>query len=177
MQASTNKSRPVYQPISIDPTGRWHLLVGYAEGGTVIDRCLAACPGNLKDDIAVLRGNDAAALLREVDTALAAAKMGLRLYVAGPETFLWDLSAIAIGYGMGKNEIGREVAGSIARRVFCVHCRTVAEAVTTDIHDCAGCGYALQVRDHFSRRMGAFMGVRIDAEMPGQIPERREAFP
>jgi hypothetical protein len=177
MQASTNKSRPVYQPIAIDPTGRRHLLVGYAEGGSIIDRCLAECPAHLKDDIAVIRGDDASALLREVDTALAAAKMGLRLYVAGPETFLWDVSAIAIGYGMGKNEIGREVAGSIARRVFCVHCRTVAEAVKTDIHDCAGCGHALQVRDHFSRRMGAFMGVRIDAEMPGEIPERREAFP
>jgi hypothetical protein len=152
------------------------LLIGYAEGKAVIDRCIAQTSIH-KENVSVLRGEDAPSLLREVDTALAAAKMGLRLYVAGPETFLWDVSAIAIGYGMGKNEIGREVAGSIARRVFCVHCRAVAEAVTTDIHDCAGCGYALQVRDHFSRRMGAFMGVRIDAEMPGEIPERREAFP
>jgi hypothetical protein len=26
------------------------------------------------------------------------------------------------------------------------------------------------VRDHFSRRLAAFMGVIVDAEVPGEIP-------
>ena len=30
---------------------------------------------------------------------------------------------------------------------------------------------ALFVRDHFSRRLGAFQGVCIDAETPGDVPE------
>jgi hypothetical protein len=34
----------------------------------------------------------------------------------------------------------------------------------------------LLVRDHYSRRLGAFMGVCIDAEAPGEIPPA-EAFP
>jgi len=33
----------------------------------------------------------------------------------------------------------------------------------------------LEVRDHFSRRLGAYMGVRIDAEVPGEVP-REEVF-
>jgi hypothetical protein len=35
---------------------------------------------------------------------------------------------------------------------------------------CPGCGSSLQVRDHFSRRLAAFMGVKVDAETPGNIP-------
>jgi hypothetical protein len=32
------------------------------------------------------------------------------------------------------------------------------------------------VRDHFSRRLGAFMGVMVDAEAPGEIPAIEEVF-
>ena len=31
---------------------------------------------------------------------------------------------------------------------------------------------SLFVRDHFSRRLAAFMGVKVDAEVPGEIPAR-----
>jgi len=34
----------------------------------------------------------------------------------------------------------------------------------------------LLVRDHYSRRIGAFQGVCIDAEQPGTAPEPEEAF-
>ena len=47
----------------------------------------------------------------------------------------------------------------------------VAEDVTVDPYICPGCGHALFVRDHFSRRLGAFQGVCIDAETPGDVPE------
>jgi dimethylamine monooxygenase subunit C len=35
----------------------------------------------------------------------------------------------------------------------------------------------LLVRDHFSRRLGAFMGVKVDAEEPGLHPETVELYP
>jgi hypothetical protein len=34
----------------------------------------------------------------------------------------------------------------------------------------------LLVRDHYSRRIGAFQGVCIDAEVPGELPEIKAEF-
>jgi hypothetical protein len=34
----------------------------------------------------------------------------------------------------------------------------------------------LLVRDHYSRRLAAFQGVCIDAEVPGDVPPVEEAF-
>jgi hypothetical protein len=43
------------------------------------------------------------------------------------------------------------------------------EDATANIVACPGCGANLFVRDHFSRRLRAFMGVKADAEMPGEL--------
>ena len=53
----------------------------------------------------------------------------------------------------------------------CVHCKGITEDVTTDPFQCAHCGLHLFVRDHYSRRMAAFQGVRVDAEDPGNVPD------
>lgn len=50
------------------------------------------------------------------------------------------------------------------------------EGVTTSIVTCTGCGAPLFVRDHFSRRLAAFMGVQVDAEVPGEVPEAEELY-
>ena len=42
-----------------------------------------------------------------------------------------------------------------------------------NVTPCPGCGAQLFVRDHFSRRLAAFMGVKVDAEAPGEFPRRR----
>ena len=42
---------------------------------------------------------------------------------------------------------------------------------------CSHCGLSLLVRDHYSRRIGAFQGVCIDAEEPGTVPQPEELFP
>ena len=68
-------------------------------------------------------------------------------------------------------------AGSQRRRVWCTHCHGSTEGVTTNVVACAGCGRHLLVRDHFSRRHGAFMGVMVDAEQPGVRPAMQEVFP
>jgi hypothetical protein len=33
------------------------------------------------------------------------------------------------------------------------------------------------VRDHYSRRIGAFQGVNVDAEVPGNVPPTQELYP
>ena len=97
--------------------------------------------------------------------------MDTAFYVAGPEAFLWRVTGLLRGAGIEQRRIQQEVAGSLARRVYCVHCRTMNENVTTTIYQCDGCGTMLTVRDHFSRPLGAYMGVIVDAETPGDVPE------
>jgi dimethylamine monooxygenase subunit C len=60
--------------------------------------------------------------------------------------------------------------------VYCVHCRASNEGVTTNVVRCGGCGRHLLVRDHYSRRLAAYMGVMADAEAPGELPPVREVF-
>jgi dimethylamine monooxygenase subunit C len=59
----------------------------------------------------------------------------------------------------------------------CVHCKGITEDVTTNPARCSHCGLMLLVRDHYSRRIGAFQGVCIDAEVPGDVPSMEVAFP
>jgi dimethylamine monooxygenase subunit C len=119
---------------------------------------------------------DVAALLGEFKSLLADSLMGTRLYVAGPESFIGLAMKIALEYNLNKDEIRAEELGSLARRVYCIHCRTTAENVRTNIVRCPGCERSLLVRDHYSRRLAAYMGVMVDAEAPGELPPVKEVF-
>lgn len=113
-------------------------------------------------------------LLRQL---LGSARMGTQLYLAGTEGLMGHLSALAVAEGLPLDVIQMEHRGTIARRMQCVHCKGVTENVTTDPFVCSHCGLTLFVRDHFSRRLGAFQGVCVDAETPGVIPETVEIRP
>lgn len=106
--------------------------------------------------------------------ALADAHMGTRLYLAGSEGLIGQAVAEALAAGLPMEAIDAEHRGTVARRMQCVHCKGVTEEVTTDPFTCAHCGLTLFVRDHYSRRLGAFQGVCVDAETPGILPETRE---
>ena len=116
-------------------------------------------------------------LLNRLKVTLNSAKMGMRLYVAGTEGFIGQALQIALDAGIDHNSVRTEHRGSAARRVQCVHCKGITENVTTSPCSCSHCGLALLVRDHYSRRIGAFQGVNIDAEEPGILPAPEELFP
>jgi hypothetical protein len=107
---------------------------------------------------------------------LAGAHMGLQVYLAGTEGLMGQAMLEATQAGIPHSAIQTEHRGSTARRVQCVHCKGITEDVTHDPFQCAHCGLHLFVRDHYSRRIAAFQGVRIDAEDPGNIPESVERF-
>jgi hypothetical protein len=111
-----------------------------------------------------------AELLPQLAVRLAQATVGLRLYAIGSEAFIWDAHNVALGAGLDKAEIFTHQAGPLVRRVYCTHCRTMIEDVAVNIIPCPACAAHLFVRDHFSRRLAAFMGVKVDAEAPGDIP-------
>jgi hypothetical protein len=118
----------------------------------------------------------AAALLEESRAVLDTSLMGTRLYVAGPESFIGLAMKLALQFNLNKDEIRAEESGSAARRVYCIHCRATTEEVRTNIVRCVECDRWLLVRDHYSRRLAAYMGVMADAEVRGELPPIREVF-
>jgi hypothetical protein len=116
------------------------------------------------------------ALLEQFRNVLQQSLMGTRLYVAGPESFIGLVMKIALEFNLNKDEIRAEECGTLARRIYCIHCRATTEDVRTNIVRCVGCERWLLVRDHYSRRLAAYMGVMADAEAPGELPPLKEVF-
>lgn len=177
----TIKSRPIYAPFKLDVTGRVHLIVtNLAElpyeveeslGGITVWTVKTIAPGIPAPATPNLRPfRSTPELLPQLGARLAQSTVGLRLYAIGSESFIWDAHNIAISAGLDKSEIFTHHAGPFIRRVYCTHCRTMIEDVAKNIIPCPSCGAHLFVRDHFSRRLAAFMGVIVDAEVPGEIP-------
>lgn len=104
------------------------------------------------------------------------ARMGTRIYAAGTETLIGLTVQLAQKLGMDPQAVLTEHRGTLARRVQCVHCKGFTENVTTNIVKCAHCGTNLLVRDHYSKRLAAFQGVCVDAEVPGELPDVVEVF-
>lgn len=177
----TIKSRPVYAPFKLDVTGKTHLIVtnlpeppvaleeGF--GGITIWTVKTAgrgIPAPATENLRPFRST--AEMLPQLAVRLAQARVGLRLYALGSEAFIWDAFNTAIAAGLDKSEIFTHHAGPFVRRVYCTHCRTMIDDVAVNIIPCPVCGAHLFVRDHFSRRLAAFMGVIVDAEVPGEVP-------
>jgi hypothetical protein len=81
----------------------------------------------------------------------------------------------ALEFNLNRDEIRAEASGTLARRVYCVHCRATTEEVSTNIVECQ-CRRWLLVRDHYSRRLAAYMGVMVDAEAPGELPPIKRVY-
>ncbi len=201
MLPSAIKSRPVYQRLAVDGDGRRHLVVSDAPRplAAIIDGTedaaaplaywvVAGTPGvDAQPEPAPAGGNAplletrsfraAAQLFDRLAHRLERETVGLRLYAVGEEGFIWEVAKRARAAGLDAYECHTAHAGSLRRRVFCVHCKTITDGVTTSLAACAGCGAQLAVRDHFSRTHAAFMGVQADAEAPGELPPVEELFP
>ncbi|MFC3609473.1 dimethylamine monooxygenase subunit DmmA family protein [Stutzerimonas tarimensis] len=97
--------------------------------------------------------------------SLGKAQVGTRLYVCGDEAFLWQVRALARQAGLLDEEIEMFRSGA-RRRLYCVHCSTLQDIGEVDSSVCTGCGVRLMVRNHFSRRLGAYAGVCLDPNDP-----------
>lgn len=192
LKPSDVTSRPVYGPLRADPGAVRHWLVLDASGMTAdllaalhaafapVAPCLQVCWVGTP---ALPAGWDAITVLPDVAALgplLAQAQplaVNDRLCAQGTEPFVWRVAALAAQAGLGAAQVQLAHAGSQRRRVWCTHCHGVTDDVSTNVVACAGCGRHLLVRDHFSRRHGAFMGVMVDAEQPGMRPAVQEVFP
>ncbi|NVO28921.1 hypothetical protein HJ526_15935 [Donghicola sp. C2-DW-16] len=189
-------SRPTYAPLKshgsapaimvADTNGADALLDLMASDSAVTDKAqivliapasdkLARMDLMVKTPVHTTPDLDTAGLL--VRQLLSTARMGTQMYLAGSEGMMGALCALATACGLPMDAIQTEHRGTAARRMQCVHCKGITEDVTTDPFECSHCGLTLFVRDHFSRRIGAFQGVCVDAETPGLIPATQEIRP
>lgn len=200
MLISGVKSRPTYSELVPDPNARFNIVVCDRDGSdAVIEMFRQADPAfaDLTKVLFCAEDTEWAGITLVTDVmkpatvevfstladtiaafgqALATAKMSTRAYVAGSEPLIGSVVQTAMAHGVDHRSVRTEHRGSLKRRVQCVHCKGFTDNVTTNPVICANCGYALIVRDHYSRRMAAFQGVRIDAEVPGEIPEPTKEF-
>jgi hypothetical protein len=200
MLVSDIKSRPQYSGLHPDPFAKHHLIASEGEGAHVVEDLFRCAPNSFRAHATILFAAGASAptdhaarlqalaaqathlaptvptLLVRLNALLARATMGTRLYIAGTEGFIGQVMQMALGHGMDHQTVSTEHRGSLARRVQCVHCKGIIEHVTTQVVSCVHCGIPLQVRDHYSRRLAAFMGLSIDAEAPGEVPPAQEIY-
>jgi dimethylamine monooxygenase subunit C len=193
------RSKPVYSSLVWHEQATSHLLVAQGDGGMAALKIFQLKPP--KQTITVLYANSADSqldyaktlkkvvleglqifsteqdVLHALNTILPTMHMGLRIYVAGSEGFIWSVSECVKAFGIEDADIMKELAGTLARSVYCVHCKVITHDITTNIGKCCGCQRMLFVRDHFSRRLGAYMGLMVDAESPGILPEIEEIYP
>ena len=182
-----NPSRPVYSGLDPDPCAQAHLIVADAEGVAAVIELFAKGDGAFATHATLLSlaGNglgqgldrlgakllrllpDVPALLRDFAERMADALMGTTIYVAGSEAFIGEAARLAGSYGIAFASLRTEHRGSIARRVQCVHCKSTEEQVVAATVICSHCNLRLMVRDHYSHRLNAFMGVSMDAEDRG----------
>jgi len=152
-------SVPRYASQTPGPKAREHLLVtqtGEAVSTSDLPLIHLALP-----DYA-----DVAALHQALVDYLRDARVGLRLELRGDQAFVWPLHALARAAGLEDDEIHISSSAASTRRVFCVHCASCQAASAADTLTCVRCGVKLEVRRHFSQRLGAYLGVCADAEQP-----------
>lgn len=190
-------SRPVYG--KLEPrTGSSHLMIADAEGAEAIldlaraeskifaDSHIIYIPKDsgekyigklqaINPDILYI-GPSYPASVQRIRQVLTEAGLGLQIYLAGTEGLMGQAMNEAITAGYPHTAIQTEHRGSVARRMQCVHCKGITEDVITDPFVCSHCGLNLFVRDHYSRRLAAYQGVRVDAEDHGNIPEPVELY-
>lgn len=191
------KSRPVYGTLEPRP-GKSHLMIADAEGAEAILE-LAGQDGELMgkshifyipkgtgsaytEQLKALKpaqyyeGPSYEASVQRLRHVLANAHQGLQVYLTGTEGLMGQAQNEAMQAGIPHTAIQTEHRGSVARRMQCVHCKGITEDVMHDPFQCAHCGLHLFVRDHYSRRLAAYQGVRVDAEDHGNVPEPVELY-
>ena len=190
------KSRPVWGQLSAREGAAAHLFVADAEGAEAIIEMEGAAgvmqnahiiyiPGR-EDMSADLKALDPAQLhvaptysstVQRLRRVLEASHMGLQVYLAGTEGLMGQAMAECMAAGIPHEAIQTEHRGSTARRMQCVHCKGITEEVEMDPFTCSHCGLSLFVRDHYSRRLAAYQGVRVDAEDHGNVPAACAIYP
>ena len=85
-------------------------------------------------------------------------KMGTYLYLSGKWDFVYRLKNVAFEAGFTEYELQIKVIGPIRKQLICCKCHGVND-VDEEMHiTCMHCGISLEVSNHYSRRLEAYLG-------------------
>ncbi|MBJ7471209.1 MAG: hypothetical protein JHD16_07895 [Solirubrobacteraceae bacterium] len=153
---------PTAQP-PLDPSARSLVVVAGASSGAQASSATWIAAAQAQGLTVELVASEPGA----VGAALAAATAGTRLVVAGDEATIARTLAAAIGAGLVATEVRAHLTDPDGpRTVQCVHCKAITETTAPVDGECAcaGCDRPLLIFPHYSRRIGAYLGFRIDSE-------------
>lgn len=167
-RAHTSEPRwPLERP-QLDPTARHVVIVTAADATSQASAGFwaaeAAALGATRELVAAPEPGVSPAGL---EAALASAGPAGRVVVAGDETAIARTLAAALRAGHVATEVRAHLTHPEGLRpVQCVHCKAITDttAAVDDITDCVDCGRPLLIFPHYSRRIGAYLGFRHDAE-------------
>lgn len=164
------KSVPLYSPASINRYATRHILVSDGTDDNAPKTLIADI--DAKADLTLLCvGSPEIADESELQQAffklLSNARIGAHLYLFGDESFIWTLHSFALDHGFSNEEITLVHSGNRTHQlVYCVHCANLQTQAVQHVVTCQNCGIELEVRAHFSRRLGAYLGVCLNADKP-----------
>lgn len=104
--------------------------------------------------------------LSDLSSVLEGSRVGVRLVLAGPPADVHAAASLAAGCGLTDEEMALLPDETGPRVIFCGHCHTRTEtdrAIGSEV-DCQGCATTLFFTDHFSRRVGGYLGFSAHAE-------------
>lgn len=85
-------------------------------------------------------------------------KMGSYLYISGNRDFVKRVEKLALESGFFEYEMQINIIGEINKRVICCECHGCNVVVEKEQFHCKHCGLELEVSNHYSRRLDAYLG-------------------
>lgn len=158
-------SVPVYREPTLRPHALHHILVTQSATSKALgDLIQHFDQAALSTPRVLCAGVDG--FEQQLKGLLHAAAVGTHLYILGDEAFLWHVHGMAHAAGMHNEEIDLIESGPTKRRVYCVHCARLQDSGPEGQVACIHCHVVLGVREHFSQRLGAYLGVCDNPDQP-----------
>lgn len=151
-----------------DMGGASYLLVAVGRPAALIVRMWAADLAGTPD-VRIVEADDTSAAQEALEAALAEARVGVRVRLAGPTGACLALRGTATRAGLQDDELYVAPTSTGPVELLCVHCGgvTPTDAGIGEVVPCAACARSLLIYHHVSRRSGRFLGYMVDAEEAG----------
>lgn len=85
-------------------------------------------------------------------------KMGTYLYISGAADFVKRVQNKALEIGFSEHDLQSFPIGLVKKKLLCCTCHGEREVEEETHVTCARCGQELEVSDHYSRRLDAYLG-------------------
>lgn len=175
-------SKPRYQELSLIAARPYHVVItddwGWETASALYESAgskglfllVTDTKTEAENSEAIRLGNDQ--LTDYLAETLSGLPPGTQFYLFGREQFLWPLHTRLIELHVPRSRCALQHCGPIDRDVFCIHCQHTMQGISQTPVICSGCGRLLHVYDHFSKRLGSYMGFQVNAECETEIPEQ-----